>query len=63
MDGDNFTKFKITEGIGKGNIEIIPDLIVSGNDGKDESLSGLMVLQLLQLMQEKKNQNGSNKTH
>lgn len=63
MGGDNFTKFKITEEIGKGNIKIIPDLIVSGNDGKDGSLSGLMGLQLLQMMQEKKHQNGSDNTH
>jgi uncharacterized membrane protein YqiK len=59
MGGDNFTKFKITEEIGKGSIKIIPDLIVSGNNGADGSLSGLMGLQLLQLLQEKKNQNGN----
>ncbi len=55
MGGDNFTKFKITEEIGKGNIKIIPDLIVSGNNGSDGSLSGLMGLQLLQMLQDKKN--------
>lgn len=54
MGGDNFTKFKITEEIGKGNIKIIPDLIVSGNNGSDGSLSGLMGLQLLQMLQERK---------
>lgn len=59
MGGDNFTKFKITEEIGKGNIKIIPDLIVSGNDGKDGSLSGLMGMQLLQMIQDRKLQNGS----
>jgi uncharacterized membrane protein YqiK len=56
MGGDNFTKFKITEEIGKGNIKIIPDLIVSGDGGSDGSLSGLMGLQLLQMLQEKKKQ-------
>lgn len=54
MGGDNFTKYKITEEIGKGNIKIIPDLVVSGNNGSDGSLSGLMGLQLLQMIQEKK---------
>lgn len=55
MGGDNFTKFKITEEIGKGNIKIIPDLVVSGNNGSsDGSLSGLMGLQLLQMLQDKK---------
>ncbi len=54
MGGDNFTKFKITEEIGKVHIKIIPDLRVSGSNGSDGSLSGLMGLQLLQMIQEKK---------
>lgn len=55
MGGDNFTKFKITEEIGKGHIKIIPDLIVSGNgNGADGSLSGLMGLQLLNMLKENK---------
>lgn len=61
MGGDNFTKYKITEEIGKGNIKIIPDLIVSGNNGSDGSLSGLMGLQLLQMIQEKKANKEENK--
>ena len=39
---------------GKGNIKIIPDLIVSGSSGSDGTLSGLMGLQLMQMLQEKK---------
>lgn len=55
MGGDNFTKFKITEEIGKGHIKIIPDLIVSGNgNSADGSLSGLMGLQLLNMLKENK---------
>jgi uncharacterized membrane protein YqiK len=57
MGGDNFTKFKITEEIGKGQIKIIPDLIVSGDGGSNGSLSGLMGLQLLQMIKEDKNHN------
>ena len=57
MGGDNFTKFKITEEIGKGNIKIIPDLIVSGDGSSDGSLSGLMGLQLLQMIKENKSKN------
>ena len=30
MGGDNFTKYKITEEIGKGNIKVIPDVMISG---------------------------------
>jgi len=63
MGGDNFTKFKITEEIGKGNIKIIPDLIVSGGNGTDGSLSGLMGLQLLQMIQEKKAQSEAEVKH
>lgn len=55
MGGDNFTKFKITEEIGKGHIKIIPDLVVAGNgNSTDGSLSGLMGLQLLQMLKENK---------
>lgn len=54
MGGDNFTRFKITEEIGKGRIKIIPDLIVSGGNGTDGSLSGLMGMQLMQMMQQEK---------
>jgi uncharacterized membrane protein YqiK len=52
MGEENFTRFKITEEIAKGKIKIIPDLIVSGGgDSTDGSLSGLMGLQLLQMLQ------------
>jgi len=59
MGGDNFTKFKITEEIGKGNIKIIPDLLVNGGNSTEGGLSGLMGLQLLDMIKketaEKKN--------
>lgn len=58
MGGDNFTRFKITEEIGKGRIKIIPDLIVSGGNGSDGSLSGLMGMQLMQMMQQEKGKTG-----
>ncbi len=54
MGEENFTKFKITEEIAKGHIKIIPDLIVSGNGSASEGgLSGLMGLQLLNMLKEK----------
>jgi len=61
MGGDNFTRFKITEEIGKGRIKIIPDLIVSGGNGSDGSLSGLMGMQLMQMMQQDKEKSANNK--
>ena len=56
MGGDNFTRYKITEEIGKGNIKIIPDIIIGGGNGSatDGSLSGLMGLKLMEMMSEKK---------
>ncbi len=54
MGGENFTKFKITEEIGKGHIKIIPDLIVQGGDSTEGSLSGLLGMQLLQMLETRK---------
>jgi uncharacterized membrane protein YqiK len=54
MGGDNFTRYKITEEIGKGGIKIIPDIIVGGGNGTDGSLNGLMGLKLIEMLDEKK---------
>jgi len=61
MGNENFTRFKITEEIGKGRIKIIPDLIVTGGSGSDGSLSGLMGMQLMQMMQQDKEKSANNK--
>jgi uncharacterized membrane protein YqiK len=54
MGGDNFTRYKITEEIGSNNIKIIPDVIISGGNGTDGSLSGLMGLKLMDMLNDKK---------
>lgn len=51
MGNENFTRLKIMEEVSKGKVRLIPDLIVSGNEGSESPLSGLMGLQLLQLME------------
>ena len=56
MGGDNFTRYKITEEIAKGNIKIIPDILIGGGNNAEGSISGMMGLQLLELLQ-KKNEN------
>jgi uncharacterized membrane protein YqiK len=53
MGGDNFTKFKITEEVGKGRIKIIPDIMIGAN-GADGPMNGLMGMQLLKLIQDQK---------
>jgi uncharacterized membrane protein YqiK len=58
MGGDNFTKYKVTEEIGKNGIKIIPDLLISGGNGTDGSLSGLMGLQLLKMLGDNKSDSG-----
>ena len=50
MGGDNFTRYKITEEIGKGNIKVIPDVMISGNGGPDSPISGIMGLKLMEMM-------------
>lgn len=50
MGGDNFTKFKITEEIGKGNIKLIPDVLISGSNGADGPISGILGLKLMDMI-------------
>lgn len=54
MGGDNFTRYKITEEIGSKQIKVIPDIIISGGNNTDGSMSGLMGLKLMEMMNEKK---------
>ncbi|EHQ25662.1 SPFH domain-containing protein [Mucilaginibacter paludis] len=54
MGGDNFTKFKITEEIGKGHIKVIPDVLIGGTNGSDGPISGLLGLKLMEMMDTEK---------
>ncbi len=48
MGGDNFTKLKVTEQIGKEKIKIIPEILITGGgDGQNGPINGLLGLQLL----------------
>ncbi|KAF2509559.1 flotillin family protein [Flavobacterium zhairuonense] len=57
MGGDNFTRYKVTEEIGKGNIKVIPDVLISGNGGSDGSISGLLGMKLMEMMDTKDSKN------
>lgn len=65
MGEQNFTKFKITEEIGKNKIKVIPDVLISGNNGNgaDSSISGLLGLKLMEMIGEndKKKEDGEKK--
>lgn len=50
MGGDNFTRYKITEEIGKNSIKVIPDIIINGGNGTEGSMSGLLGLKLMEMM-------------
>ena len=51
MGGDNFTRYKITEEIGKNAIKVIPDVLIGANgSGTDGSMSGLLGLKLMEMM-------------
>lgn len=50
MGGDNFTKYKITEEIGKGKIKIIPEVLINGNNGEANPMNGLLGLKLMEMI-------------
>ncbi len=54
MGGDNFTRYKITEEIGKNEIKIIPDIIINGSNGTEGSMNGLMGLKLMEMLSDNK---------
>jgi uncharacterized membrane protein YqiK len=51
MGGDNFTKFKVTEEIGKGNIKVMPDILIGGSNGTDGGINGLLGMKLMEMME------------
>lgn len=54
MGEENFTRYKITEEIGNGKIKIIPDIIIGGGGNQTEgSISGLLGMQLLEMLGKK----------
>ena len=61
MGGDNFTKYKITEEIGKGNIKVIPDVLISGTNGSEGGISGLLGMKLMEMMDTKTSKEDSKK--
>jgi uncharacterized membrane protein YqiK len=54
MGADNFGKLKVTEMIGTNGIKIIPEILISGNDGGNGPISGLLGMELLKQISEKK---------
>lgn len=53
IGGENFTKYKITEELAKGNVKLIPDVLIGGN-GNGNAMEGLLGLKLMEMMEPKK---------
>ncbi len=47
MGADNFGQLKVVESIGVNNIKIIPEILISGGDGGNGPISGLLGMELL----------------
>jgi uncharacterized membrane protein YqiK len=56
MGSDNFSKFKITEEIGKNGIKIIPEILISGGEGNANPISGLLGIEMLSMLKNKNNE-------
>jgi uncharacterized membrane protein YqiK len=49
MGGDNFTRTKIAEIIGKDKVKVMPDILITGgNDGTNGPLAGLLGMKLME---------------
>ncbi|MDH4474722.1 MAG: SPFH domain-containing protein [Fluviicola sp.] len=56
LGGDNFTRFKITEELSKGQVKLIPDILIGGNNGSGSAIDGLLGLKLMEMMDPEKKQ-------
>ena len=55
LGGENFTRYKITEELSKGNVKLIPDVLIGGNGTNGGSaMDGLLGLKLMELMDPEK---------
>lgn len=53
IGGENFTKYKITEELAKGNVKLIPDVLI-GSNNNGNAMDGLLGLKLMEMMEPKK---------
>ena len=59
LGGENFTRYKITEELAKGNIKLIPDVLISGNNGNGSAIDGILGLKLMEMINPIKNEGQS----
>ena len=50
LGDENFTRFKITEELSKGNVKLIPDILIGGNGNGGSAIDGLLGLKLMEMI-------------
>lgn len=59
LGGENFTRYKITEELSKGNIKLIPDVLISGSNANGTAIEGILGLKLMEMIDPGKIENQS----
>ena len=54
LGSDSFTRLKVIEEIAKGNIKIIPEILISGSNSESGGVAGLMGLKMIEILSGKK---------
>ena len=63
LGGENFTRYKITEELSKGNVKLIPDILIGGNNANGgTAIDGLLGLKLMEMMDPEKKKELKEKT-
>jgi len=57
MGADNFSNFKVVEAIGEKNVKVIPEILISGGNGDNSPISGLLGMELLKMVRKTENNN------
>ena len=50
LGGENFTRYKITEELSKGNVKLIPDVLIGGSNSNGTAIEGLLGLKLMEMI-------------
>lgn len=51
LGGDNFTRYKITEELSKGNVKLIPDVLIGGGTNSNgTAMEGILGLKLMEMI-------------
>ncbi len=50
LGGDNFTRYKITEELAKGNIKLIPEVLIGNGSNGGTAMDGILGLKLMEMI-------------